>query len=323
MPRRSGFTLIELLVVIAIIAVLIGLLLPAVQKVREAAARATCTNNVKQVALALHGYADRNGGLPPALISLGGGTPGIRPDQTAGYGPNWLVLLLPDVEQGPLYVQAADSVTRQLSGTNDQTWRVVRGSAVSSFVCPSDPATGTAYSGGGGGWARGNYAANTGPAGVSATDGGASSTRGPMWVTTRAPHRCMKIEGITDGSSNTILVGEVRAGLVATDPRGTWALGHVGSASIGQFATGDCLTVNAANSLSDDIQGGNDAPAQGMSCNPYGDSTQATLRSRHTAGANAAMADGSVRFLRDSMSSNALFLLGAAQDGQPLSADAQ
>src|SRR6476646_8844897 len=100
--KRPGFTLIELLVVIAIIAILIGLLVPAVQKVREAAARTQCENNLKQMALAMHMYQDTNKKLPAGWSTNTGAAP-------SPYW-SWSLLILPYIEQGPLYTQLAPVV---------------------------------------------------------------------------------------------------------------------------------------------------------------------------------------------------------------------
>ena len=99
---RRGFTLIELLVVIAIIGILVGLLLPAVQKIREAAARLQCQNNLKQIGLACHGYHDVNLALPPGYLATTPYSDGAT-DTSPGWG--WGAYLLPYLEQGPLYSQ--------------------------------------------------------------------------------------------------------------------------------------------------------------------------------------------------------------------------
>src|SRR5471030_882449 len=102
--NRVGFTLIELLVVIAIIAILIGLLLPAIQKVRESAARAKCANNLKQIGVALHNYESANGYFPTAYKHLPAPDP-AAPSGTGAYGPSAFVLILPYLEHDYVYHQ--------------------------------------------------------------------------------------------------------------------------------------------------------------------------------------------------------------------------
>ncbi len=132
--NRRGFTLIELLVVIAIIAILIGLLLPAVQKVREAAARTKCQNNMKQIVLALHNYADSNGGaLPPSSAQFI-----TTPSAPAGFGPVSLnFLLFPYVEQQNVYTLTIAPPTAN-AGAIQTAGGIYGNLAMSIFICPSD-----------------------------------------------------------------------------------------------------------------------------------------------------------------------------------------
>ncbi len=194
--HRRGFTLIELLVVIAIIAILIGLLLPAVQKVREAAARARCQNNLKQLGLGVQNYASTyQDALPPIVSAVQTSPPNMF------HGGTFHFHLLPFIEQDPIYKGAQSAVSGNYNGTNYYTpWdRTVPGGkqvlyyTINNFSCPSDVTlTSGIPTNRGADWAGTSYAANYQLFGASHPSG------------TNADQSKFKIGTIPDGTSNTI-----------------------------------------------------------------------------------------------------------------------
>jgi prepilin-type N-terminal cleavage/methylation domain-containing protein len=222
--RRAAFTLIELLVVIAIIAILIGLLLPAVQKVREAAARMQCSNNLKQIVLAAHNYHSAAGSFPPGFVT--GGNPGLtsgwrtlNPHNPAHFTPGWSVFtyLLPYLEQDNLFRQI--NLTQPiLSPANAPAIAAARNGRFSVFVCPSDTSprnvdifdfgevgSHTAFSGTGTVLANlpvSSYVACIG-SGDHELIGSDPQFNGVFFRNSR-----VRVEDITDGSSQTVGFGE-------------------------------------------------------------------------------------------------------------------
>jgi prepilin-type N-terminal cleavage/methylation domain-containing protein/prepilin-type processing-associated H-X9-DG protein len=326
---RRGFTLIELLVVIAIIAILIGLLLPAVQKVREAAARIKCGNNLHQLAIACHSYQDRNGkGLPHAImLHPSDGLPVTATN--VSFGPNWVVLILPDIEQGALYKSVPDP--GMYMTTRDQSWKNLRFATVPTMICPSDYGHGSPWALAGGGWARGNYGCNAGGIhgpglGYHTTAGGSSPTNDWGWSglpTTLHGGGVMcinfahKVNTVPDGSSNTVMLAELRVGsnLSQNDPRGTWALGFPGASVVSGHFSWDCRLPNTTEDNADDCEGCINDPVNGMGAWPGCPFQQAQARGRHPGGVQVAMADGSVRFVRNSVSEATWWYMNASDDG--------
>ncbi len=216
--RRSAFTLIELLVVIAIIAILIGLLLPAVQKVREAAARAQCANNLKQIGIAIHNLNGQNKVLPP-LSAASAATYTTAPAYKNFMGWTLHVFLLPFVEQGPLYQIALARKDIPYIGfpSGFATTAVaaqVFGASIPLYLCPSDgssPDKMGVVSGNAERFAGTNYGANYlvfGSPSAGNPNGGA-----------RIPAT------FTDGTSNTVLFAEryIKCGTCLTNDNGCWS----------------------------------------------------------------------------------------------------
>jgi prepilin-type N-terminal cleavage/methylation domain-containing protein/prepilin-type processing-associated H-X9-DG protein len=302
--RRSGFTLIELLVVIAIIAILIGLLLPAVQKVREAAARMQCQNHMKQVGLALHNYHDTMGHFP-AGQPLGYSASNWY---TVNAAPrdfnrsNWAGQILPYIEQAALYQQLETFLqaptTHTLNGPFART-------VINTLVCPSDP-NGPKMSSQG---FHISYLVCHGSSfATPSTDPRGLALNGIFFGESR-----VRMSGIPDGTSNTLMLSEILQGSDANagghDVRGRmWNTIHAGTT---------LSTIYPPNStVGDNVQGYCGALPQ-VPCGAQSQLNAFVIaRSRHTGGVNASMADGSVRFVSNSVNAAAWQWTGGRDDGQ-------
>ena len=288
---RSGFTLIELLVVIAIIAILIGLLLPAVQKVLEAAARMQCTNNLKQLALACHNHHDQFGFLPNggsawwfAPVFTGVGSPATGKAQLAGWG----FQVLPYIEQESLWkgngtATVADAQRQAISA------------ALKTFFCPSrrSPITlppnadwyGSTGPGGTYGHGVTDYACNAG-----------TGNNGPIRQNTGS-YDGMRIVNITDGTSNTMLIGDKRLNKM-------FLASYQGDDNEGYTSGWDHDVIRYAST------------SYPPTPDPTTGDGQQRFGSSHTGGVMMAMADGGVRFISYSINTTIWQALGTSDGGE-------
>ena len=317
--RRSAFTLIELLVVIAIIAILIALLVPAVQKVREAAARLQCENNLKQLALALHGYADAYKVLPVEQTA-----PMTGPNNGNNQHEGWLLYILPFIDQVPIYEMW------QANRNTVPTWEMpqqvfgMSGLAIQAYGCPSDPGPTSPLHPtdvGGGGDAEGPSASYVGNAGSTAF--GPPQTGGLNLNGVLFSESAITLVMITDGTSNTLLVSEIILGPNggATDAYSSGdRRGRIWNAYSGEQLFS---TLNPPNSQVADVAYGCSQTFLRAPCTAVGTGTASTdynltARSYHTGGVNAALCDGSVRYVVDTILPSVWQAVGTRNGGEEI-----
>ena len=306
-PRsRSAFTLIELLVVIAIIAILVALLLPAVQQAREAARRSSCKNNLKQMGLALHNYHDTYNVFPPGNV--------VR-----GHHSTAFVHLLPQLEMGNVYDQLQfDNITGFWFGSPNAAPNrpALNGTKVPAYFCPSSPLEETRNQSCGScsGYSNttlfaGTYVLIRGANDHSSTDNNAA--RGPVsqggifWHNSNA-----RMRDITDGTSNTLMVGEREAKSNTRRRDGIW---------VGTNGSKDNFFDNIGHGYAIAPTGSSDAGIRVRTKINYdGTADNVAYSSFHKGGAQFVLADGSVRFLSENMNEQNFAWLGQRNDGQVL-----
>ena len=318
--RRRGFTLIELLVVIAIIAILIALLLPAVQQAREAARRSQCKNNLKQLGLALHNYADTHGCFPMGCLFGDLGTDG--PSNSTRL--TWLVYLLPFMDQASVY-NRIDFNSKRSSGSWDAN--NMRTVDIPAFRCPSDP--GNRSTTGQTAYAPTNYVACIGDVTRLYGTGGATATSGVhgayivgngTWaravLNNGQENACFssnsscKFSSITDGTSNTMMVSECLVGATVNVASGD--VNPCTAASTNKNRGFSWLYAETSSWPYCTLLPPN-SPI--LDCERFAVYVNTVARSKHVGGVHSTLADGSVRFISENLNMTIWRNLGNKADG--------
>lgn len=298
---RHGFTLIELLVVIAIIAILIGLLLPAVQKVREAAARMKCTNNLKQIGLALASHEDAFKQYPHGRIGCDGITTGPCAGDSAiqRTGASGFIQLLPFLEAQNLFDTFDQNDLPYNQGSTWQAKSLGVQERPSFYVCPSDNSEPFVTSGSLN-LATGSYAFVHGTMGPSNGISVNMKLNNTGMFNYRLPHYRADL---TDGTSNTMMVGEVIDAHTNLS-RNVWS-------QAGRHESSLRTTENPLNT----------PPGTGITTSPYGTPLYGGFGSRHTGGGNFVFGDGHVSYIRDTIALNIYRALSTRSGGETVSLD--